>query len=116
MDYIDHNLDFPTLKNKHFKRAKITFGFLCLAFVLSILFTVFTGRIQVEDDLKDLLIGIPIFITLLLCPFALYFIVKSYICKEEVTKYRLLYLCGILLFNVFFLVLIVVLVNDFNGI
>ncbi|MDF2456015.1 MAG: hypothetical protein K0R51_2008 [Cytophagaceae bacterium] len=111
---MENNLDFSPSNDQNLRKAKTTLhlisGIFVLAFSLPLLYKL--RVLHNHFDIVAAVSGIILFISLLLSPLALFYIVKSYSHKEEKKVQKLLYLIGILLFNVFFLYCLVRIVMD----
>ncbi|MDB5257069.1 MAG: hypothetical protein JWM14_1764 [Chitinophagaceae bacterium] len=111
---MNDTLDHFEENNKNFKRAKILLKFMALTFIVAIVFAFATRFIPLDFDTRDSIAGIPILVMMILAPIGLFYIAKSYIKKEDPTKRRLLYLLGIICFNLLLLMFIYSIVRDIS--
>ncbi|MDO6391429.1 hypothetical protein Q4E40_14915 [Pontibacter sp. BT731] len=64
----------------------------------------------------DLLIGLPALLAFAISPLGLVYILKSYLKKENYKKQKLLYLFGMIFFNLIVVAMVLVIISDISKI
>ncbi|PKV75490.1 hypothetical protein BD749_0432 [Pontibacter ramchanderi] len=64
--------------------------------------------------LMDLLVGVPALLAFAIAPVGLIYIVKSYLKKESYKNQKLLYLFGMLFFNLIVVAMVFVIISDIS--
>ncbi len=106
---MENNLDFVPPNDQNLRKAKTTFHLIAALYVLAVslpflyVFLPLLNASGVMGNILKVLMGITLLIIISLSPLALFYIVKSYLHKEEKKVQKLLYLIGILFFNAFFI-------------
>jgi hypothetical protein len=66
--------------------------------------------------ITDLLVGLPALLAFAISPLGLVYILKSYLKKESYKKQKLLYLLGMIFFNLIVVAMIFVIISDISQI
>jgi hypothetical protein len=100
------------IQAKYYNRSKLYYKLTFYAVVASILSTILFGVVNVNSDIKDIIIALPIFACYIICPLGLIFGILSYTNKEPFNKYRMYYLIGHIIFLLILLAFILTIFVD----
>ena len=105
-------LDYSPPTHPNFKKAKLLLKVMVVTFTLSFVCAFVARFFPINSDVINLIIALPMLVVILLAPIGLFYIIRSYVKKEKPAKRRLIYLLGIIFFNLIFLLCIALFIID----